>query len=147
MRWTLGIGIVVAVLAYAAWLVWTDAPAYRFTFRLFHDNHYMKDKLVEWGAAAPVIFIVIQALQVVIAPIPGEVIEWYRRFAEGRPGVIVVEATGIRDVKRIEEERLGAVGHGLVLAVEGGADVRAVLLLDFPCRDSSTEDQKCHYIM
>jgi uncharacterized membrane protein YdjX (TVP38/TMEM64 family) len=73
VRWTLGIGIVVAALAYAAWLVWTDAPAYRFTFRLFHDHQYMKDKLVEWGAAAPVIFIVIQALQVVIAPIPGEV--------------------------------------------------------------------------
>jgi len=27
-----------------------------------------------------------------------EVIAWYRRFAEGQPGVIVVEATGIRDV-------------------------------------------------
>jgi len=27
-----------------------------------------------------------------------DVIDWYRRFAEGRPGVIVVEATGIRDV-------------------------------------------------
>ena len=26
------------------------------------------------------------------------VIEWYRRFAEGKPGAIVVEATGIRDV-------------------------------------------------
>jgi 2,4-dienoyl-CoA reductase-like NADH-dependent reductase (Old Yellow Enzyme family) len=26
------------------------------------------------------------------------VIEWYRRFASGRPGVIVVEATGVRDV-------------------------------------------------
>ena len=26
------------------------------------------------------------------------VIAWYRRFAEGRPGVLVVEATGIRDV-------------------------------------------------
>ena len=26
------------------------------------------------------------------------VIDWYRRFAEGRPAVIVVEATGIRDV-------------------------------------------------
>ncbi|GAB4210500.1 MAG: hypothetical protein OHK0013_31200 [Sandaracinaceae bacterium] len=26
------------------------------------------------------------------------VIDWYARFAEGRPGVIVVEATGIRDV-------------------------------------------------
>src|SRR5262245_54199954 len=27
-----------------------------------------------------------------------DVIDWYARFAEGRPGVIVVEATGIRDV-------------------------------------------------
>ena len=27
-----------------------------------------------------------------------EVIEWYRRFAEGKPGAIVVEATGIRDI-------------------------------------------------
>lgn len=27
-----------------------------------------------------------------------DVVNWYRRFAEGRPGVVVVEATGIRDV-------------------------------------------------
>lgn len=27
-----------------------------------------------------------------------EVVEWYGRFAEGRPGVLVVEATGIRDI-------------------------------------------------
>jgi 2,4-dienoyl-CoA reductase-like NADH-dependent reductase (Old Yellow Enzyme family) len=27
-----------------------------------------------------------------------EVLDWYGRFAEGRPGVLVVEATGIRDV-------------------------------------------------
>ncbi len=27
-----------------------------------------------------------------------DVIDWYARFAEGRPGVLVVEATGIRDV-------------------------------------------------
>ncbi|MFQ5793245.1 MAG: NADH:flavin oxidoreductase, partial [Acidobacteriota bacterium] len=27
-----------------------------------------------------------------------EVLGWYERFAEGRPGVIVVEATGIRDI-------------------------------------------------
>ena len=59
--------------AFFAWLVWTDAPAYRFAHRLLHDNQYMKDKLVEWGPAAPIIFIVIQSLQVVMAPIPGEV--------------------------------------------------------------------------
>jgi len=73
MRWTLGIGILVAVSAYAAWLVWTDAPAYRFSYRLFHDNQYMKDKLGEWVAAAPILFIALQAPQVVIAPIPGDV--------------------------------------------------------------------------
>lgn len=27
-----------------------------------------------------------------------EVIDWYERFAEGRPGAIVVEATGVRDI-------------------------------------------------
>jgi dimethylglycine catabolism A len=27
-----------------------------------------------------------------------QVIDWYRRFAKGRPGVLVVEATGIRDI-------------------------------------------------
>ena len=27
-----------------------------------------------------------------------DVIAWYARFAQGRPGAIVVEATGIRDV-------------------------------------------------
>src|SRR5688572_8359212 len=27
-----------------------------------------------------------------------DVVDWYARFAEGRPGVIVVEATGIRDI-------------------------------------------------
>ncbi len=27
-----------------------------------------------------------------------DVVDWYRRFAEGQPGVLVVEATGIRDI-------------------------------------------------
>ncbi len=27
-----------------------------------------------------------------------DVVEWYRRFGEGRPGAIVVEATGVRDI-------------------------------------------------
>jgi uncharacterized membrane protein YdjX (TVP38/TMEM64 family) len=73
VRWALAIGLTMAASAYVGWLVWTDAPAYRFCYRLFHDNQYMRDKLVQWGAAAPIIFILIQALQVVIAPIPGEV--------------------------------------------------------------------------
>src|SRR5215468_5229440 len=30
--------------------------------------------------------------------VTGDVVDWYARFAAGRPGVLVVEATGIRDV-------------------------------------------------
>ena len=30
--------------------------------------------------------------------VTGEVLDWYARFAEGQPGVLVVEATGVRDV-------------------------------------------------
>jgi uncharacterized membrane protein YdjX (TVP38/TMEM64 family) len=83
------------VCAYFAWLVWTAAPAYRFTYRLFHDNQYMKEKLVEWGAAAPIIFILIQALQVVIAPIPGEVTGILGGFVFGQWMGLVYSTIGL----------------------------------------------------
>jgi uncharacterized membrane protein YdjX (TVP38/TMEM64 family) len=73
-RWVWGIGIVAALLAgYCAWLVITDAPAWRFLVRLYVDKRFLKHTLREWGILAPVIFIGLQALQVIIAPIPGEV--------------------------------------------------------------------------
>lgn len=37
-----------------------------------------------------------------------EVLDWYGRFADGRPGVLVVEATGIRDVPSGPLLRIGA---------------------------------------
>ena len=30
--------------------------------------------------------------------VTGDVLDWYRRYAEGKPGAIVIEATGIRDI-------------------------------------------------
>jgi dimethylglycine catabolism A len=49
-----------------------------------------------------------------------EVIAWYRRFAEGRPGAIVVEATGIRDVPSGPLLRIGSDANipGLTRLVE-----------------------------
>ncbi len=40
--------------------------------------------------------------------VTNDVIDWYRRFADGKPGVIVVEATGIRDVPSGPLLRIGA---------------------------------------
>jgi 2,4-dienoyl-CoA reductase-like NADH-dependent reductase (Old Yellow Enzyme family) len=37
-----------------------------------------------------------------------DVIDWYRRFAEGKPGVMVVEATGIRDIPSGPLLRIGS---------------------------------------
>ncbi len=72
LRWAIAIGVSGLVIGYCAWLVWTDAPAYQLLVRLYVDKHFLKRTLREWGVLAPVIFIALQALQVIISPIPGE---------------------------------------------------------------------------
>ena len=64
---------------------------------------------------------------------------WYRRFAEGRPGTLVLEATGIRDVPsgpllRIGHDRFVPGLAGLTREVEqasGGETTLLVQLIDF----------------
>jgi uncharacterized membrane protein YdjX (TVP38/TMEM64 family) len=72
-RWILGGAIVATLVAACGWLVLTDAPAYQFLVRLYLDKRFLKDTLREWGVLAPVIFMGMQALQVIVAPIPGEI--------------------------------------------------------------------------
>jgi uncharacterized membrane protein YdjX (TVP38/TMEM64 family) len=71
-RWLLVGGVTALVAGYCAWLVVTDAPSYRFLVRLYVDKHYLKEMLREYGTLAPLFFIVLQALQVILSPIPGE---------------------------------------------------------------------------
>jgi dimethylglycine catabolism A len=67
------------------------------------------------------------------------VLAWYRRFAEGRPGAIVVEATGIRDVPsgpllRIGDDRFvpGLAALADVVRQASGGETRLFLqILDF----------------
>jgi 2,4-dienoyl-CoA reductase-like NADH-dependent reductase (Old Yellow Enzyme family) len=63
-----------------------------------------------------------------------DVIDWYRRFARGRPGVIVVEATGIRDVPsgpllRVGGDRFVPGLRRLVEAVREASAGETLLLL------------------
>src|SRR5216110_2542322 len=68
-----------------------------------------------------------------------DVLDWYRRFAEGRPGVLVVEATGIRDIPsgpllRIGHDRFVEGLRELVRAVReasGGETLLFIQLIDF----------------
>lgn len=67
------------------------------------------------------------------------VIDWYRRFAQGRPGVLVVEATGIRDIPsgpllRIGHDRYIPGLRRIVEAVReasGGKTRLFIQLIDF----------------
>jgi 2,4-dienoyl-CoA reductase-like NADH-dependent reductase (Old Yellow Enzyme family) len=68
-----------------------------------------------------------------------EVLSWYRRFARGKPGAIVVEATGVRDVKsgpllRIGHDRFLPGLEELVRAVReesDGATRLFIQIIDF----------------
>jgi 2,4-dienoyl-CoA reductase-like NADH-dependent reductase (Old Yellow Enzyme family) len=68
-----------------------------------------------------------------------DVIDWYARFAEGRPGAIVLEATGIRDVPsgpllRIGHDRFVPGLRRVVEAVRessGGETLLLIQLIDF----------------
>ncbi len=71
--WVAGVGAAALLLGFCTWLVVSDAPVYRFLVRLCWDKEFMQATLRQWRTLAPLVFIVIQALQVVIAPIPGEV--------------------------------------------------------------------------
>ena len=71
------LAIVTAVLfvslAIVIWLVVTDAPVVRWMIRLYQDKHFLKETVRSWGMMAPLVFMAIQALQVIISPIPGEI--------------------------------------------------------------------------
>lgn len=71
-RWALVSLILAALLIWVIGLVVTDAPIIRLLVRLYRDKHFLKDTVASWGLMAPVVFILIQAMQVIISPIPGE---------------------------------------------------------------------------
>jgi uncharacterized membrane protein YdjX (TVP38/TMEM64 family) len=72
-RWAVLSGVLFALLVLIIWLAVTEAPSIRFVVRLYRDKHFLKDIVASWGWMAPLVFIVIQALQVIISPIPGEI--------------------------------------------------------------------------
>jgi len=73
LRWALVTAILFTLLAVVVSLVVVDAPIVRLVVRLYRDKKFLKDTVTSWGWMAPIVFIAIQALQVMISPIPGEI--------------------------------------------------------------------------
>jgi uncharacterized membrane protein YdjX (TVP38/TMEM64 family) len=72
-RWALASIILAGMLIGVVWLVVTDSPVIAFLVRLYRDKQFLKEIVASWGWLAPVVFVLIQALQVVLSPIPGEI--------------------------------------------------------------------------
>src|SRR5207245_1135150 len=72
-RWAVASITLAVCLVIVVWLVVTDAPLVRFLVRLYQDKHFLKETVRAWGVMAPAVFVAIQALQVIISPIPGEI--------------------------------------------------------------------------
>jgi uncharacterized membrane protein YdjX (TVP38/TMEM64 family) len=64
--------ILLGVVVAAFWRALAGSPTAQLLVRLYADHHYLGTELQAWGVWAPLVFVAIQALQVVIAPIPGE---------------------------------------------------------------------------
>ena len=72
-RWAIVTAVLLSLLAIVIWLVAADAAIIRFVVRLYQDKKFLKETVRSWGVMAPLVFIAIQALQVIISPIPGEI--------------------------------------------------------------------------
>lgn len=60
--------------------IWTRAIEF---YHLLHDQHQLKKIITSFGAYSPIAYVLIQALQVVVAPIPGGLIEFVGGYLFG----------------------------------------------------------------
>jgi uncharacterized membrane protein YdjX (TVP38/TMEM64 family) len=72
-RWAILTTVLFGLLVLVIWIVVIDAPIIGLIVRLYRDKHFLKETVAAWGWMAPLVFIAIQALQVIISPIPGEI--------------------------------------------------------------------------
>jgi uncharacterized membrane protein YdjX (TVP38/TMEM64 family) len=94
-RWPIAAALGALLVGYCAWLVFTDAPLYRFLVRLYVDKHFLKQTLRDWGILAPVLFMALQALQVVVSPIPGEATGFLGGYLFGESLGLVYSTIGL----------------------------------------------------
>lgn len=95
LRWALGLGLAALLLAFTVWRVALGAPAWHAVLRLFTDHAFLHERLHALGWLAPGAFILIQAAQVIISPIPGEATGFLGGYAFGAAPGFVYSTIGL----------------------------------------------------
>lgn len=94
-RWALLAAGALGMLAAMAWWVSSQPDLIDYAIRLYKDKKFLKRTLHEWGVLAPVLFIALQALQVIISPIPGEATGFLGGFLFGQGLGLVYSTIGL----------------------------------------------------
>jgi uncharacterized membrane protein YdjX (TVP38/TMEM64 family) len=93
----LGSGILAAAVAIIAALTITGhlQHFFKMLWEIFQTKEALRVYLESWGVWAPIVFVILQALQVVIAPIPGELTGIVGGFVFGGLVSIVYSTIGL----------------------------------------------------
>lgn len=89
------VGLALGLLSVGAWIRMAESPPVRALIRLSGDHTALRTELARWGAWAPVVFIALQALQVLIAPIPGEITGFLGGFVFGQGAGFLYSMLGL----------------------------------------------------
>ena len=117
-RWLILIGASVLLIGFCAWFVMSETYGLAYFVRLYQDKRLLKQTLKEWGILAPVFFILLQAIQVVFSPIPGEATGFLGGFLFGVWGGFIYSTIGLT---------LGSVGAFAIGRWLGAHFVRKVV--------------------
>ena len=72
VTWTIVLLLLGILSAFAAYLVLSDSAGWRFVQRLYQEKNFLKETVRSWGWMGPFVFMLIQTLQVIVSPVPGE---------------------------------------------------------------------------
>lgn len=94
-RWTVGLGLLAILLGFMIWRVSSASPGSFFLLKFYQDHAFLREELRALGWLAPVIFIFLQALQVIISPIPGEVTGYLGGYLFGLRAGFIYSTIGL----------------------------------------------------
>jgi uncharacterized membrane protein YdjX (TVP38/TMEM64 family) len=117
-RWPVLIGASALFIGFCTWFVLSESWGLSYVIRLYQDKRLLKQTLNEWGILAPVFFILLQALQVIFSPIPGEATGFLGGFLFGSLGGFIYSTIGLT---------LGSVGAFAIGRWLGAHFVRKVV--------------------
>jgi uncharacterized membrane protein YdjX (TVP38/TMEM64 family) len=117
-RWIAATLGVLSVAAIGAWFVWVHRGQSLWAVSFLADRKFLKHWLRGLGPLAPVAFIVIQALQVIVSPIPGDVTGFLGGYLFGEWLGVIYSTVGLT---------LGSVGAFLVGRWLGGEFIQRLV--------------------